>query len=284
MNILADLKTWRFWRHFLIQSFACAGYISAAIQLILIIWPNQIMFFQGGILLLIIVILCLFFGLTISWPRPIEMEYSQPKTRIKIIKGDLLKQEGHIVVGICSTFDTETPNIISQKSLLGQTLNKLFGNDIKELDRLLAEALVKEMPIGNISKLGKTKKYELGTVAMVSNNLRHIFFLAYCEMNEKNEASASFDSIWKSLFSLWESQSAYGNHGSISIPVIGGGLARISSWLPAQDSIRLIALSFMFASRIKKISDELIIVVQPSDYDRLDRLELQSFLASLRPS
>lgn len=103
-------------------------------------------------------------------------------------------------------------------------------------------------------------------------------------MNERNEAFGTVDSVWKGLFALWDAQSARGNHGPISIPVIGGGQARMSSILPAQDSIRLIALSFMFASRKNKISDELRIVVRPADYDRLDRMELQSFLSSLRPS
>jgi len=83
---------------------------------------------------------------------------------------------------------------------------------------------------------------------------------------------------------LWSEVSIHANGGSVSIPVIGGGQARLSSVLPAQDSIRLIALSFMFASRKEKVCDELRIVVRECDYGRLDRLEIQSFLSSLRPS
>jgi hypothetical protein len=284
MNILTDLKTWRFWRHFLIKSLACGGLISAVIQFSLIISPKLAEDFQGVTPLLVIVIVSLIFGCVISWPRPIEMEYDAPKTRIKIIKGDLLEQENNLVIGICNTFDTEMPNIISRNSLLGQTLNKLFRGDFMELDKLLNEELANKNPVGDINKEGKTDKYDIGTVAVVRHGSRLIFFLAYCEMNDRNEAFGTIDSVWKSLISLWDAQSFRGNHGSISVPVIGGGLARISSLLPAQDSIRLIALSFMFASRKNKISDELRIVVQPADYDRLDRMEIQSFLSSLRPS
>ena len=103
-------------------------------------------------------------------------------------------------------------------------------------------------------------------------------------MDERNKACCTITSVWNSLSSLWEEQSNYGNHKPISIPVIGGGLARISGILPAQDSIRLIILSYMFASREEKISDELRIIVRPEDYNRLDRLELHSFLASLKSS
>ena len=284
MNILADLKTWRFWRHFLIQTFACGGFISAAIQFLIIVLPNVVPDFQGAAPISIITAISLLFGLIASWPRPIEMEYSAPKTKIRIIKGDLLDQNGHLVVGICDTFDTEPPNIISRGSLLGQAIDKLFGGDAKALDRLLDQALTGKNPVGQIVKDGKNKRYEIGTVAVVRHDPRLVFFLAYCEMNERNEAFGTVDSVWKALFSLWDAQSAHGNHGPISVPVIGGGQARMSSILPAQDSIRLIALSFMFASRKHKISDELRIVVRPTDYDRLDRMELQSFLSSLRPS
>jgi len=43
-------------------------------------------------------------------------------------------------------------------------------------------------------------------------------------------------------------------------------------------------LSFMFACRKEKVCDELAIVIRPQDYERLDRLEIQSFLTSLKPS
>ncbi|MDR6964044.1 macro domain-containing protein [Shewanella putrefaciens] len=284
MNILADIKTWRFWKSFLVNVFACGGFISAIFQFVIIVFPSQAISFQGLGIIVGTVLISIIFGLIVSWPRPIEMVYSAPKTTIKIIKGDLLKQDGHLVVGVCDTFDTELPNIISSRSLLGQTINNIFGGDVKALDEQLHHTLSKLGQVGDIDKEGKTKKYGVGTVVPVRHSPRIIYFLSYCEMNRRNEAFGSVDGVWKSLVSLWDKQSELGNHGSISVPVIGGGQARMSHLLPAQDSIRLIALSFMFASRQHKISDELRIVVQPSDYDRLDRLELQSFLSSLSPS
>jgi hypothetical protein len=66
--------------------------------------------------------------------------------------------------------------------------------------------------------------------------------------------------------------------------VIGGGQSRISQEFPAQDSIRVIALSYMFASRHLKVNEGLNIVVRPEDVQNLDMLELQAFLKSLRLS
>lgn len=253
-------------------------------QFSLVIDPTLAAHFQGAVPLAAIALAAIIYGVIRSWPRPIEMEFSAPKTKIKIVKGDILKQDGHLVVGVCDTFDTETPNIISRNSLLGQAISDLYGGDTKQINKLFDGALAGINPIGEVKKEGKTARYELGTVAVVRHDPRLVYFVAYTEMNERNEAFGTVDAVWKSLSSLWVAQSVHGNHSPISVPVIGGGQARMSSQLPAQDSIRIIALSFMFASRKFKVSDELRIVVQPADYDRLDRMELQSFLSSLRPS
>jgi hypothetical protein len=103
-------------------------------------------------------------------------------------------------------------------------------------------------------------------------------------MNERNEAQGTMDGIWRSLDRLWQEVRAKGNGGAVFMPVIGGGQSKLSQIFPAQDSIRFMILSFMFASRHQKVCDELVIVVQPRVYDRLDRLEIQSFLRSLGPS
>jgi hypothetical protein len=56
----------------------------------------------------------------------------------------------------------------------------------------------------------------------------------------------------------------------------------MSTVMPIQDAIRFLVLSFMFASRRQRVCEELIIVVRPQDEKRLDMLEVQEFLRSLR--
>lgn len=283
MAILQDLSTWRFWRHFLTMSFACVGGLSTILQTIILIFP-KVTVFQGMPSLLLVIAISLIGGLVWSWPRPITQDYSTPKTKITIVKGDMLAETTHLVIGTNDTFDTETPNIISQDSLQGQALRVLYGGDLKELDAQLATALAGKPTVGTIAKAGKQTQYGVGTIATVKHAARLIFFLAYCEMDALNTAHSTPDKVWTSLRLLWDEVSKKGNGGTVSIPVIGGGQARLSSILPAQDAIRFTLLSFMFASRGVKICDELRIVVRPDDYKKLDRLELQSFLSSLRSS
>lgn len=283
MTILQDIQTWRFWRHFLTRSFACFGGFATVLQTFNVIFPS-VTFYQGTPFFVAVALISLVGGLIWSWPRPISEDYSSPKTKITIVKGDLLSQTTHLVIGTTDTFDTETPNIISRASLQGQALHTLYAGDLKDLDQHLGVALLGKPTIGTITKPGKQVRYGVGAVATVKQAARLIFFLAYCEMDPNNNARSTPDKVWKSLLSLWDEVSQKGNGGTVSIPVIGGGQARLSSVLPAQDAIRFTLLSFMFASRGQKVCDELRVVVRPEDYNKLDRLELQSFLSSLRSS
>lgn len=283
MEIFQDMRTGRFWRHFLMRSFACLGGLSTVLQTSNVINPS-VTVFQGMPILLSVIGFSLIGGLIWSWPRPIVQDYSAPKTKISIVKGDMLAETTHLVIGTNDTFDTETPIIISKDSLQGQALQVLYGGDLKELDAQLDTALAGKPMVGSISKAGKQTQYGVGTVATVKHASRLIFFLAYCEMDVHNTAHSTPDKVWKSLLLLWDEVSKRSNGGTVSIPVIGGGQARLSSIVPAQDAIRLTVLSFMFASRSAKVCDELRIVVRPEDFQKLDRLELQSFLSSLRSS
>jgi hypothetical protein len=283
VEILQDFKTPRFWRHFLIRAFACFGAISTVLQTSNVLFPT-FTGVQGLRSLVIVLAVALVGGLIWSWPRPITHEYSAPKTKISILKGNILEEKAHLVIGTNDTFDTETPNIISQSSLQGQVLQRFYGGDVKNLDAELAKDLASKSITGTIIKEGKQHRYGIGAISTVKQAGRLIFFSAYCEMDGRNNSASSPDSVWLSLRLLWEEVSRKGNGGTVSVPVIGGGLARLSSLLPAQDAIRLTLLSFMFASRKSKICDELRIIVRPDDYKKLDRLELQSFLSSLRDS
>ncbi|NDL64258.1 macro domain-containing protein [Acerihabitans arboris] len=266
------------------QSLACLGFFSATMQFFLIVYPKSSILFEGGNFFIFLIIISLSYGLIKAWPRPIEQEYSQPKTIVKIIKGDILKQQSHIVIGMCDTFDTETPSVISNNSLQGQVLHKLFNGDLTQFDKLVNESLNGKKPISTIEKKGKKLKYGIGSTAIITHSPRLLYLLAYCEMNEFNEAKGTVDGVWRSLIALWEQISRTANGSPVAIPVLGGGQARMSNILPAQDSIRLIILSYIFASRDHKICDELRIVVQDKEYDKLDRMQLQSFLSSLRGS
>lgn len=281
-DLVHDLRTWRFWRWFLVQTFSAVGVLAVLLEVTSFIIGSLPM--DGWPLAITIAVISVVYGLVRAWPRPIRQEYNSPNTTIEIKKGDLFDQDCNIVVGTCDTFDTSVPNVIATGSVQGQALERLYGGDTDLLDRELAAALQGREVEATIQKAGKTDKYGVGAVATLRNASHRLYFLAYSEMNAHNEAQSTPDGIWRSLGSLREEISRTANGTTVAVPVIGGGQSRLSQVMPAQDSIRFIVMSFMFASRTRKVCDQLRIVVRPNDFDRLDRLELQAFLSSLRPS
>ncbi|MEJ1180702.1 MULTISPECIES: macro domain-containing protein [unclassified Pseudarthrobacter] len=223
-------------------------------------------------------------GVLRAWPRPIEQKFTTPNTEVRIVEGDLFDQPENIVVGMASTFDTAIPDIIQTNSVQGQLLTRVFRGDVAKLDAELASALVGVLPIDEIQKPGKTDVYPWGTVARIRVGPSCYFCFAYTQMNEHNEARTTVGGLWSALENLWDQVRIHGNGAEVSIPVIGGGQARISQQLPAQDSIRFIAMSFVLASRKEKVCDRLNIVVRPQDAPDIDMLEIQAFLKSLRMS
>lgn len=281
--IWKDLLTLRFWRHLSTYTFAGVGVWAFVLGLIDVIFPEAISERATPIILLVVVA-SIGYGLFRAWPRPIQESYSN--FNIRLVSGDLFaNDQAHLVIGMNDTFDTEIPDIISRKSVQGQFLDLIFAGDAPDLDRQLTAALTNVSPVGNVQKLGKIERYPIGTIATLHAHERRFFCVAYSKMSDQNEAFATIDGIWLSLQNLWTEVRTRCNGGTVYIPVIGGGQARVSpAPFPPQDSIRLILLSFIFACRQQKVCDELVIVVQPPAYERLDRLELQAFLTSLKSS
>ena len=227
----------------------------------------------------------LLYGLAQAWPGPIETTYQSPATVIKLIRGDLFAQhDAHLVIGVSDTFDTAAPHI-SPNSVQGQFLDRIYGNDGAKLDADIDDELSHFQAVGAVvGKQGKTAQYPLGTTVTLRANARRFFLVAYTLMDKRSTASSTTDGVWNSLSELWKTVRSNSNGEPVCIPMIGGGQAKLSQVLPAVDSVRFIALSFMLASRTAKVCDELVIVAPPSQYDALDHLEIQAFLNSLKPS
>jgi len=283
LKIFRDLKHRRFWRAFFTHAFVCLGAVSFIFGLADVLYPNAISKIKIPSMIAILIVSFAYATIR-AYPRPISESYSKPKTMIQVVEGDLFDQEHNVVIGMTTTFDTRIPHIINPQSVQGQFLSRVYANDVDALDRDIGNQLTGLSPTGTISKPGKQDQYAVGTVITIRHARKHYFCVAYGEMDTANQAHASIDGIWSSLDSLWREVRAKANGDPVAIPVIAGGLARLSQVLPAQDSIKFIAMSFMFASRHVKVCDSLDIVVRPEDVEHLDMLEIQAFLTSLKDS
>lgn len=282
-SILRDVGTRRFWKLLSINTFAAFGALAVVGGALVLFFPQLFVgkTWLGWITLLVAVV----YGVVRAWPRPVQTHYLSPSTTIRLVRGDIFEQsDSHLVIGVSDTFDTASPHIASA-SVQGQFLSRVYDNDLAKLDADINEQLRSVSSTGSIpNKSGKTLQYPLGTTLALRANARRYFLVAYTAMDHRSTASSTTDGVWNSLSQLWRVVRAESNGNRVCIPLIGGGQSKLSPVLPAVDSARFIALSFMLASRTAKVCDELVIVAPPKQYDQLDHLEIQAFLKSLRPS
>lgn len=284
MTVTRDLRNKRLWQGLATRSLAALGALSAALGLFDLFSPDTLGKLDLPEILLVPAI-ALAYAVWRSWPYPVEQHYATPDTKIRLVTGDLFDQGTNLVIGMSDTFDIETPHIIATGSVQGQFLDRVYHHDVAALRSDLQVALASKTPIETgVAKPGNTDRYPLGTVATIGHQRIHYFCVAYTRMDENTNVSSSIGILWEALESLWDEVRARSNGEPVSAPVIGLGQSGMSTVLPIQDAIRFLILSFMFASRRQRVCEELLIVVRPQDEYRVDMLESQEFLRSLRTS
>lgn len=237
----------------------------------------------GVPLLIAALALALAYALWASYPRlQYTRGFAMPRTEISIVVGDLFAQDGHLVIGMTDTFDTETPTIISEQALQGQLLSREYKGDLAALDADLAGALATTPVVATESRqakpLGKLDRYPIGTVAVLGSPQRKYYGLAYSTMSNTCVAESSVTNIWNSLMKLWPVVRDTADLGTVSITAMGMGLARLSGRIAQADVVRLIIISFLTASRETVVASRLRIVLSPEAAEHTDLNALRDYL------
>lgn len=230
---------------------------------------------------------CLAWGFIKTWPRfGLKRTLVSGDITLRIVVGDLFAQKTHIVVGFSDTFDTSVwgDRVIHSASVQGQLLRRVYGDDHRRLDRELSAALSAVAPVKKESRThkpyGKLTRYPMGTVAVLGVPARHIFAIAYGRMGNDMVVRSPVEDLWYCFSRLWESIYQKGQRGSVSVPLMGSGLARVDS-LDHENLLRLILLSFVAYSRRELVCHELRVVIRPEDVARVDLIRLREFLSTL---
>ena len=282
MAITRDLRNPRLWQGLATYGFAAIGALSTSLGLFDLFFPNKLGKVAHAWVLALVGIAVLY-AVWKSWPYPVQVHYSSPDTRVRLVTGDLFDQRTSLIIGMSDCFDVETPHIIATSSVQGQFLARVYQQDVSALRADLTTALAAKAPEETgVAKPGNTDRYPLGTVATIRHHRTHYFCVAYTRMDANNNVSSSTGILWHALEQLWDEVRARSNGEAVAAPVIGLGQSRMSTVLPIQDAIRFLILSFIFASRQQRVCEELTIVIRPQDEKRIDMLEVHEFLRSLR--
>ena len=188
------------------------------------------------------------------WPkRTYSFLIKDRDVEVKLIIGDIFKQEGPIVVGCNTTFDT-SERIINAKSIQGQFTTKYFSSPAA-IDRQIA-AQIENIPC------------DIGTTATVEGESVTAYFCAISELNDSGSAQSTMQDLQKALGSLWHYLATSAEKSVINVPILGSGFSRISA--TRQDLFREIVLSFFAAISESTFCDEFRIIVYPKDIRKYD--------------
>ena len=188
---------------------------------------------------------------------------------IEIKVGNIFDFRGAYVISTNTTFDTDTDIVngyISINSLQGQATNKFYKNQISDLDSDLDRLLEREdFNILNDDRIGKRKRYPVGTVVQLKKLGKVLYWVAIADLNNQGSIEGvEFDDIKKSLSQLWKKIETSGNIDPVVIPLLGSSRCRINK--SRIEFVKEIVNSFVLASKEKKLCERLIIVISPQDY------------------
>ncbi|MFY1670336.1 macro domain-containing protein [Plantactinospora sp. WMMB334] len=210
-----------------------------------------------------------------------------PPVSISVISGDLFAHDdAHLVVGFTDTFDTNTRGnvVISSGSVQAQAMRRLFEGDRDLLDRRLRAALHGVPAAGREKRSAKPRgrliRYPIGTVAVLHQQDRQVFGLAYSRMGNDLIARSSLDDIRTSLDALWHAVYQEGQLRPLAMPVIGSALARVYG-VPPTRLLTLIMESFVACTLDRPVARELRIVLRPADLAHVDLEEVARYLDTL---
>ncbi|MBT2213778.1 macro domain-containing protein [Actinomadura sp. NEAU-AAG7] len=267
-----------------VAALAAFGLVSAAFQVALALWPRLIR--HDWLVLSSLAACCIFVGTVHAWPRlRYSRTYNHPNFVIQVKCGDLLEEEGNIVVGFTDTFDTDMTDgiVIDHRSVQGQFQSKYYNN-IAQLDAEIDDYL-RDRPAAAMESLaskpkGKLKRHEIGTVVVLRRGNSKYFASAYGYMRNDLRVTCSVDALWKTLTAIWEAVRTHGSLDPVAIPVIGSDLARVGT-LDRNSIIKMIALSFIASTRQEIVSRQLTIVIHPKDRQAVNLIDIYQFLRAL---
>lgn len=235
-------------------------------------------------LLVALLILSVLGSLWRSRPRN-QLEFKLPPSDlvIAIRIGDVLAQDGNVVVGSNDTFDTSlSEGIISVKSVQGQLLQQTFNGDLHEVDGQIATSLTEDPPTRDSSKtFGKQDRYPIGTVAVIKKGNTRYFLPAIARMSSSTppHTRATVEGVQMALTKAWEAIGRAGQREPVHAPVVGSHLARLGlsrTWL-----IQMMVLSFVAVTKKESGSSSLTIWVAESDATDVDFVALDGWLKDL---
>jgi hypothetical protein len=202
-------------------------------------------------------------------PDRARFKVKTTNTLLDISFGDLFKSPGCKVIPVNEYFDSELGELVSPKSLHGQLLRDYFGGHPAAFNALVDEDLKSQQYEEVGRTLGRTRRYGIGTTAVVSARDERFLLVAFCKTDLTTlKASADVPELWTALSGLWRKARICAGGDTISVPLIGGGLSGLG--LPSAQLLQLLLISVVRESKREHIANEIHVVLPEACLDEID--------------
>ena len=223
------------------------------------------------------IFLCLYIGLW-GWYNKLEkISLIVEGSKVIVKAGDIFKQTGLKTIAFNEYFDTKVDdNIISRKSLNGIFIESHLDISLDELDNQINNNQFEEGELihGNIQRLGKPKKYKLGTIFILDEYI----LVAFSKFDSKNKANLSMQEYLEFLINFWDNVNRVYSQKDVSVPIFGSGITRIKEHKSISDEnlLKIMLWTFRISEMRFKHPAKLSIIIHEDKIDSVNLLDLKA--------
>jgi hypothetical protein len=206
-------------------------------------------------------------------PRSTELSIGSSDTVVSITVGDLMTTPGARVIPVNDFFDCDLGRHVSPRSLHGQFLVQCFPNRGEDFCAAVDAALDRDLAMVVDRESGRSLRYPIGTVARidVGEDCYLLVALTHTEVHTLKASATTFD-LWRALDGLWERARYLANGREVVVPLVGSGLSGIG--LPVGQLLELLLISLVEATKDRKVSDRVVVVLTEQHLELIDLREV----------
>ena len=232
---------------------------------------------KGCLALAVVILISALFGLIKIWkPFSIKIAVANFDTEIEVTFGDIFVQNGIRVVPVNEFFDSVLGKPVSENSLHGLFLNKCFSGHPQPFDNQVDKELANEQCETIFRSEGKTKKYKIGTTAMVGAGQDKYLVFALTHTDVSNcMATANVTMMWDALQHVLQRARVECSGYPLNLPLVGSGLSKIG--LSTCHLLNLIILAVMTETKVGKITKRIRIVLHRDRFEDIDLRDIQNY-------
>lgn len=243
------------------------------------IWPQNeaTAFVKGRALIFLLIALVVCMGFYVIRQRKYTCKLKGYDTTISICIGDIVNQDHSFVISTNSSFATSIEEgIISETSVQGAFQKRFYAENENLLVEEICASLWYEDPKDGEDAMIKDKHYPvypLGTVAVIDQGNRHVYFVALNDINEHGQnVSHDISDVYHALDGLWEGIKRKGHkEAKLAIPLIGSGHADIAEATKDEIIKTIIDYYISFVQNDKAcVTNDLEIFIRPEDLKTID--------------